>query len=484
MAERSIVRELVTVFGFETDEKAIRLYETRVADLRKSLRRLIIVGGLVAGSIALIATRTARAGDNIAKTSRRLGLSTQALQEWRFAADRGGIGAQTFDMAVQRFGRRAAEAAKGTGEAIKALAEMKIALRDNNGELKSLDELLEASLIGLAGQKNDLDRNRLAMKLFDSEGVRMVQMLEGGIEKTLELRKRARELGGVMDDDLIKMSEEAVDAWSDFGSAMNGVIYTLGKQLLPVITDLLIDFAEWIAKNRELIATIVKVVGAVLAVVVAILSLLTLKAGVLAFIALVKVALTIVLAKVLAIIAAIAAVILLAQDIALFFTSGGKAKTVTGELVNGLKKLFDMLKDWITDLVIRFMPDSLLRGLTKAREIILSVGDDVLRALGQRVERFIDDVFPQWLQDILKGSYAASILGIAPEANPEMASLGRAARRLGQSMQQGPTQGGARVINNVTINQTPGETGRGVANEVMRGIGGSGANAALVGLGQ
>ena len=52
-----------------------------------------------------------------------------ALQELRFAAKASGIEQQTLDMALQRFTRRAAEAAQGTGEAKDALAQMGMRLR-------------------------------------------------------------------------------------------------------------------------------------------------------------------------------------------------------------------------------------------------------------------------------------------------------------------------------------------------------------------
>ena len=45
-------------------------------------------------------------------------------------------------MALQRFTRRAAEAAQGTGEAKDALAQMGIALRDQSGNLRRSEDLL------------------------------------------------------------------------------------------------------------------------------------------------------------------------------------------------------------------------------------------------------------------------------------------------------------------------------------------------------
>jgi hypothetical protein len=58
---------------------------------------------------------------------------------------RRGVEQQTLEMALQRFTRRAAEAAEGTGEAKDALAQMGIALRDQSGNLRSSEDLLPTS---------------------------------------------------------------------------------------------------------------------------------------------------------------------------------------------------------------------------------------------------------------------------------------------------------------------------------------------------
>ena len=67
------------------------------------------------------------------QTADKLGVGVEELQRMRYAADLSGISTQTFDMALQRFTRRAAEAAAGTGEAKDALAALGIQLIDANG---------------------------------------------------------------------------------------------------------------------------------------------------------------------------------------------------------------------------------------------------------------------------------------------------------------------------------------------------------------
>ena len=77
-------------------------------------------------------------------------------------------------MALQRFTRRAAEAAQGTGEAKDALAQMGIALRDQSGNLRRSEDLLGDVADVFARIEDPAKRVRLAFKLFNSEGVALV----------------------------------------------------------------------------------------------------------------------------------------------------------------------------------------------------------------------------------------------------------------------------------------------------------------------
>jgi hypothetical protein len=80
--------------------------------------------------------RSLSTADAISETASKIGVGVEALQELRFAASLAGVEQQTLDMALQRFVRRVAEAANGTGEAEDALAQMGIALRDQSGNLR------------------------------------------------------------------------------------------------------------------------------------------------------------------------------------------------------------------------------------------------------------------------------------------------------------------------------------------------------------
>src|ERR687898_649919 len=112
--------------------------------LRTGIRTLggALIGAATVGGLGALIDRSISAADAIGKTADKIGVGVEALQELRFAAKASGVEQQTLDMALQRFTRRAAEAAQGTGEAKDALAQMGIALRDQSGNLRRSEDLV------------------------------------------------------------------------------------------------------------------------------------------------------------------------------------------------------------------------------------------------------------------------------------------------------------------------------------------------------
>lgn len=198
---------------------------------------------LSAGLVVQQVRRVVSELDNIGKTADRLGLTTDALQELRAAAATAGISTNTLDMAMQRFGRRVAEARQGAGEAKGALEEMGIALFNADGSARSTEAVLGDVADAMQGMAVQTDRNRIAMKLFDSEGVALVNMLRDGADGLEEMRREARELGIVIDEDLIRNAEDAEDKLF----LMSEVIRANLSEALINLAPLLVGAAEGVA---------------------------------------------------------------------------------------------------------------------------------------------------------------------------------------------------------------------------------------------
>lgn len=195
-------------------EQSFNRFDRAVTNSLRNMLSFRAILGTVAGTagLGLVVKRSIEAADSIAKTADKIGVATGALQELRYAAELAGVQQNTLDMALQRFTRRAAEAAQGTGEAKDALATLGVQLRDSTGALRPTEALLSDVADAFTRIENPADRVRLAFKLFDSEGVVMVNMLRNGAAALEETRQQARDLGLVLEDDLLRNAEATNDS--------------------------------------------------------------------------------------------------------------------------------------------------------------------------------------------------------------------------------------------------------------------------------
>jgi lambda family phage tail tape measure protein len=213
--------------------------------LRTGIRTLggALIGAATVGGLGALIDRSISAADAIGKTADKIGVGVEALQELRFAAKASGVEQQTLDMALQRFTRRAAEAAQGTGEAKDALAQMGIALRDQSGNLRSSEDLLADVADAFARIEDPAERVRLAFKLFDSEGVALVNLLNDGSGALNEMRERARDLGIVLDEHLVRDAERARTELDTLAQVISANLTRAALEAAPVIADL----SSWLA---------------------------------------------------------------------------------------------------------------------------------------------------------------------------------------------------------------------------------------------
>jgi len=218
----------------------------RARTLTMGMRALggALIGGAAIGGLATLIDRSISAADAVAKTADKLGVGIEALQELRFAAQLAGVEQQTLDMGLQRFTRRVAEAARGTGEAKQALTDMGIALRDQHGNIRRSEDLLNDVAEAFTRTADPAERLRLAFKLFDSEGVAMVNMLVGGADALEATRRHARDLGIVLEEDLVRNAEKARDQLDTLGKVVSANLTRAMLDLAPAIADISSGLAD------------------------------------------------------------------------------------------------------------------------------------------------------------------------------------------------------------------------------------------------
>ena len=194
------------------------------------------MSGVAAGGIAAMAIAFAKTSgdiDKLAKTASKLGVLPEKLRELQYSGELTGVSVNTLDMGLQRMTRRVAEAAHGTGEAVKALKELGLSAKDLND--LSPDEQMSRIADAMQNVAGQSDKVRLSMKLFDSEGVALVNTLAGGSEGLKAMAEEAQMLGITLNNVQTAGVEAANDAITKSNLAMSGYTTQLTAHLAPAV---------------------------------------------------------------------------------------------------------------------------------------------------------------------------------------------------------------------------------------------------------
>lgn len=195
------------------------------------------------GGMGFAIKQSLDAADKIQKLSIRLGASTEALSQYQHVANLTGVRVETLTMGWQRMTRRVAEAAQGTGEARGALEELGLSAQSLN-QLAPEDQF-EVLAEAISKVDNQADKVRLSMKLFDSEGVSLLQTMEGGAKGIQDMRKEADRLGLTLSRDQVDAAAQANDAITRMTAANKALTQQMAIEFAPTIEAV----AEFLGKN-------------------------------------------------------------------------------------------------------------------------------------------------------------------------------------------------------------------------------------------
>ena len=219
----------------------------KVGGFLKSAISTIVKSALAMGAaftvaLSAITIKTMSSIDALGKMSSKIGTTAGSLAKLQFAAEQTGVSAETMGMAMQRFTRRAAEAARGTGEAKGALKELNLSAAELI-KMPLEDQVLALSK-AFAEQKNSADKVRLAMKLFDSEGVALVNTLGAGSDGLQAMFSDAEALGLVLSEDAVDGVEAANDSMNRLKTLFVGFSRQAVAAFAPAIDEIAKSLTE------------------------------------------------------------------------------------------------------------------------------------------------------------------------------------------------------------------------------------------------
>jgi hypothetical protein len=245
------LREVIAVLGYAVDKASEQRINRSIGGVLKLAAGVTAAFGAAAlAGVNQMLQQTAELGDNIAKTSKQLGINAQALQELRFAANLAGTSSEEMTIGLRRLQAAAKEAADGTKSYMEDFQALGIQVTDSNGRLKTAEELLFEVADGMNALDNETQKVALAQTLLGRSGTKMIPLLSLGSKGIREQTARARELGEVFDEELLAKSEDYIDAQRELQGASQGLRNLVAQQLLPIWAELTRGIADLIVQWR------------------------------------------------------------------------------------------------------------------------------------------------------------------------------------------------------------------------------------------
>ena len=170
------------------------------------------------------ASDVAEYGDNIDKMSQKMGISSEAYQEWDFVMQHCGTSMDSLKASMKTL----ASAAETGSEAFEQLG-----ISQEEIANMSQEELFDKTIAALQNVEDETQRTYLAGQLLGRGATELGALLNMSADETEEMRKELHDLGGVMSDEAVKASAEFQDSLQNMQTAAAGLKNNLMSQFLP-----------------------------------------------------------------------------------------------------------------------------------------------------------------------------------------------------------------------------------------------------------
>ena len=212
----------------------------RAKKLSKNIKLLGVAAAAIAtvGGLALLTKKSIDAADSIAKTADNLGISTDALQEYRFAADLAGVSSESLEAGFEQLTKKTGELKTGQGTLFTFLQGTNKELLNQLTASKSTEEALDLVLRSASEAGSAFERNSfLAAAFGQTLGVELGGLAKKGGDALEATRQQARDLGVVLEEDLLRGAEGAKKELAILERVVSANVNRALLDLTPLIID-------------------------------------------------------------------------------------------------------------------------------------------------------------------------------------------------------------------------------------------------------
>ena len=239
----------------ETDSKAGKLAKTFVGGAKKvAAFGAAAVGAATAGvgAVTKMASSAAGAMDEIDKASQKMGISTQAYQEWDHVMQLSGMDISTMKNGLKTLSIAMTGVSEEGEETTAEFEKLGVSVKDANGNLRPTEEVMNDVIAALADMEEGAERTAISTKLFGRAGVEMAPMLNSGSDAIAAMKQEAHDLGLVFSEEAIKSGAQLNDTMGNVKASFEAAKTSLGVSLMPVVQKFAELLLQYMPKITEI----------------------------------------------------------------------------------------------------------------------------------------------------------------------------------------------------------------------------------------
>ncbi|HUS82440.1 MAG TPA: hypothetical protein VM013_04180, partial [Dehalococcoidia bacterium] len=265
----AVLGKIVTVLSANTAqfEKGLNRAKRRMHKFGQDVVRVggqlagmgIAAGAAALGGLAMMTRSGLESVDALAKTSDKLGLTTEQLATLQHGARLAGMEEDALGLAIQRMTVGLGEAAAGTGEAKKALEDLGLdaTALAAAGPYEAFRKIAEA----LSNVTNSSVRAAAGAKIFGARGLAIVNMTTQGAAGIDAMAAETERLGLSLSRVDAAKVEAANDAMTRVGEAIMAIGQRLAIELAPFIDAIAAQFTEFATTGEGMAGRVTEAVG-------------------------------------------------------------------------------------------------------------------------------------------------------------------------------------------------------------------------------
>lgn len=250
MKKKTTAFKRAAVIGFKKSLSSAKRMASGMASVAK-----VGAAGLTAAGVAMgaMVKKSADAGDEMDKMSKRTGLAADFLSKMKYASELSGTSIESFEKGIKKLQQSASDAKDGLKTYTREFDKLGISVTDQNGNLKNSEQLFLETTAALSKMENHTAKAAIASKLFGRAGTQLLPVLADGQKGMMSMMEEADKLGYTWTNKTAKSAADLNDSFARVWTVVGGLVNRFSAELFPHIQRVTDGIVSWYTANRELV---------------------------------------------------------------------------------------------------------------------------------------------------------------------------------------------------------------------------------------